>query len=445
MTSSVVAGHRSSTVPPSLAARYSQVRALTEQLAAPLSAEDQTVQSMPDVSPTKWHRAHVTWFFETFVLGPHLAGYRAFDDEFAFLFNSYYEAVGPRFTRAQRGLITRPGIDEVAAYRAAVDAAMSELFRSDAEITVSVEAIPALIELGLQHEQQHQELLLMDLKHVLSVNPMRPASGIAGAVAGASTSTTPVVVVPDGPDSVWLEFEGGLVDIGHATEGFAFDNEGPRHRVWLEPYRISSRLVTCGSWLEFIDDGGYRRPELWLSEGWATVQAEAWDAPLYWRSDESTTGAWRVFTLDGERAVDPSEPVCHVSHFEADAFARWAGCRLPTEHEWEHAVTHDQPGSYESGRPDGVSLHPAGPTPSADPQWSGQVWQWTSSPYVAYPGFVPAAGAVGEYNGKFMSNQMVLRGGACVTPAGHSRPTYRNFFPSSARWPFAGLRLAAGA
>ena len=374
-------------------ARYAEVRAHSLALAAPLSPEDAQVQSMPDVSPAKWHLAHLTWFFETFVLVPHLPGYRVFDPAYAYLFNSYYETVGDRHPRAERGLISRPSLAEVLAYRAHVDAAMAEV--------ADREDLSDIIELGLNHEQQHQELMLMDIKHVLSRNPTDPAySRNPGSVSKLSNSG-------------WLDRPGGLVEIGHDGQAFAFDNEGPRHKVWLDPYRLAAGLVTNGDWQSFVADGGYRRPELWLSDGWATVQSEGWQAPLYWRDDGT------LFTLAGRQPIDPAEPVVHVSYYEADAYARWAGARLPTEAEWEAASGSD-------------ALH----------QMSGEVWQWTASPYTAYPRFRPAAGAVGEYNGKFMSGQMVLRGGCAATPAGHCRPTYRNFFPPAARWCFGGVRLA---
>ena len=378
-------------------ARYAEVRAQSLALAAPLSAEDAQVQSMPDVSPTKWHLAHLTWFFETFVLVPHLPGYEAYDPAFCYLFNSYYEAVGERHPRAERGLISRPSLAEVLAYRAHVDAAMARL--------ADREDLGEIIELGLNHEQQHQELMLMDIKHVLSRNPTDP-------VYSATRAALPSLPVP----RKWIDHPGGLVEIGHDGAGFAFDNEGPRHKVWLEPYRLADRLVTAGDWQAFIADGGYVRAELWLSDGWATVQAEGWTAPLYWRGDGT------VFTLSGRRAIDAAEPVVHVSYYEADAYARWAGARLPTEAEWEVF---------------GTDARFAG--------MSGEAWQWTASPYVAYPRFRAAPGAVGEYNGKFMSGQMVLRGGCRATPPGHVRPTYRNFFPPAARWCFGGLRLAADA
>ncbi len=387
------------------AARYDAVRSYTETLAAPLSAEDQTVQSMPDVSPTKWHRAHVTWFFENFLLVPHLSGYRVFDPSFGYLFNSYYEAVGPRHPRPARGLLSRPGIEEIARYRAHVDGAMRRLIVIVGEEQWS--ELAPLIELGLNHEEQHQELLLMDILHVLSCNSLDPVYDALEAEAAA----------PSQPLQ-WLGFDGGLREIGHAGGGFAFDNETPRHRVWLERFRVASRLVTCGEFLAFIGGDGYRRPELWMSEGWATVNAQEWTAPLYWRNDGP---GWSVVTLAGRKPVDPAAPVRHMSFYEADAYARWAGKRLPTEAEWETAATEQ-----------GGGLH----------QLANEAWQWTASPYVGYPGFRPLAGAIGEYNGKFMSNQMVLRGGAAITPAGHARVTYRNFFPPSARWCMGGIRLA---
>jgi ergothioneine biosynthesis protein EgtB len=403
-----------------LADRYRSVRDHSLALAAPLSGEDQQIQSMPDVSPTKWHLAHTTWFFETFLLKPHLAGYQVFDDDYDFLFNSYYEAVGPRAARHERGLISRPSVEEVRAYRGHVDVAMARLLAEPAA------KVAALVELGLNHEQQHQELLLMDIKHVLSRNPLLPAYRRAAPRAAAAATTLG-----------WVGFAEGLYEIGHDGQGFAFDNEGPRHRVFLEGFRLADRLVTCAEYRAFIDDGGYRRPELWLSDGWATVRAEGWEAPLYWRRDGRN---WKVFTLEGERAANPAEPVCHISHYEADAYARWADARLPTEAEWEVAaagagVTFDQAG-----------LHPGQAVGGQGPrQMSGMAWQWTASPYVGYPRYHAAEGAIGEYNGKFMSGQMVLRGSACITPPGHGRITYRNFFPPHARWPFTGLRLAQDA
>lgn len=380
---------------------YGRVRDLTEDLAAPLSDEDQVVQSMPDVSPTKWHRAHTTWFFETFLLSPR-EKYAPFDSAYAYLFNSYYETVGPRHPRPQRGLLSRPSVADIARYRAHVDAAMHELIdECDSEAA-------ALIGLGLHHEQQHQELLLMDIKHVLHCNPTDPAYKND---AHAPARATPLSFVP---------VAGGNCDIGHDDSGFSFDNERPRHVVHLEPMQIANRLVCAKEYLAFIDDGGYRRPELWLSDGWYAVQSNGWEAPLYWRDDGAD--GWTVFTLAGRRALDPNEPVVHVSHYEADAFARWRGDRLPTEFEWEHAVSSSPPDAL--GEIDDVA------------------WQWTSSAYLPYPRFRPPEGAVGEYNGKFMSGQMTLRGGAAETPLGHTRITYRNFFPPASRWMFGGVRLA---
>ena len=414
---------------------FRSVRDLTEALAAPLRPEDQVIQSMPDVSPTKWHRGHTTWFFETFLLEPALIGYDAFDTEFRYLFNSYYEAVGPRHPRNQRGLISRPNVEEVCRYRAHVDAAMEKLIGGcDRDAWPE---LAALVELGLHHEQQHQELLLMDIKHVLSCNPLEPAF----------VEATPPVAQPTQPAHL-VGHDGGLVEAGHSDDVFAFDNESPRHKVYLEPFRIADRLVTSGEWLEFIADGGYRQPELWLSDGWYAVQEHGWNAPVYWRCDGND--GWSSYTLNGRRPIELDEPVVHVSHYEADAFARWAGARLPTEFEWEHAVASRCPPSdpqssgLTASAPHGTRLHPgAAPAGAGLRQAFGDVWQWTASAYLPYPRFTPAAGAVGEYNGKFMSSQMVLRGSACITPAGHARTTYRNFFPPSSRWMFAGLRLAA--
>ena len=420
-----------------LRARYRRVRDLTEALAAPLRPEDQVIQSMADVSPTKWHRGHTTWFFETFLLEPSLAGYDVFDPDFRYLFNSYYEAVGPRHPRSQRGLLSRPTVEEVARYRSHVDAAMEKLIdRCDADQWPDFAALAVL---GLHHEQQHQELLLMDIKHVLFNNP----------VDSAYVEAPLALLAPARPMRM-LEHEAGLVEVGYDSErpesgGFAFDNESPRHRVYLEPFRIADRLVTAGEWLEFIDDGGYARPELWLSDGWYAVQEHGWDAPLYWRHDGAES--WSVFTLAGWRPVDPGEPVVHVSHYEADAFARWRGARLPTEFEWERAMESlPARAGLPDRAPDRARLHPA-PAPPGDDlvQAFGEAWQWTGSAYLPYPRFTPAAGAVGEYNGKFMSGQMVLRGGACITPASHVRVTYRNFFPPGSRWMFGGVRLAADA
>ncbi len=377
--------------------RLRAIRARTEALAAPLSPEDQTVQSMPDASPTKWHLAHTTWFFETFVLRPHAAGYAVFDPAYEYLFNSYYEAVGPRHPRPQRGLITRPGVEEVMAYRRHVTDAMATLLSTAG----TASTLGDIVELGLQHEQQHQELILMDIKHALSLNPLRPAYRLP---SGKAPKACPLA---------WREFEAALVEIGHEGGGFVFDNEGPRHRIWLDAFALAMRPVTCGEYLEFIEDGGYRRPEFWLSAGWDCVNQRGWQAPLYW---EQCDGRWKIFTLSGLESVDPSRPVCHVSAYEANAFAKWKGKRLPREAEWELAAS------------------------AIDD--SGEVWEWTASPYVAYPGYREPPGAIGEYNGKFMANQTVLRGGCAATPRGHVRSTYRNFFPPDARWMFGGIRLA---
>ena len=415
-----------------LVARYNQVRGHTERLAAPLSAEDQTVQSMPDTSPTKWHRAHTTWFFETFVLAEYEPDFTRYRDQYWFLFNSYYEAVGPRYSRPMRGVISRPGANEVSDYRRDVDDRVRDLLdRIDEDRLADLAPI---VELGLHHEQQHQELLLMDIKHVLSLNPLEPAY-----------ADTPVPTSESGPLG-WIGYEGGLTDIGNSGDEFCFDHELPRHREWLDPYRLADRLVTNGEWLEFIADGGYRRPELWLSDGWAAVSQEQRQAPYYWTQHD---GAWFEHTLHGTAPLDPQLPVCHVSHYEADAYASWAGHRLPTEQEWEHAAAREPVPTGPTGptRTDPAhtdSWHPgaAGPPTGGLRQLFGHCWQWTSSAYLPYPGFRPTAGAVGEYNGKFMSNQMVLRGSCAVTPPHHARVTYRNFFPPGARWPFTGVRLA---
>lgn len=419
--------------------RYRTVRDLTEALAAPLHAEDQVVQSMPDVSPTKWHHAHTTWFFETFILQRERPGYRPFHSTFAYLFNSYYEAAGPRHPRPQRGLLSRPTVEDVHRYRCHVDEAMTALV-AGADDDDRWSAIAPRLELGLHHEQQHQELLLMDIKHVLSCNPLDPR--YTDALVASERPSTPLG---------WTEHEGGVIEVGHnpADPSFAYDNERPRHRVYLEDFRLGDRLVTAGEWTAFIDDDGYRRPELWLSDGWFALCAEGWEAPLYWRREPD---GWSIFTLTGRRPVTEAEPVVHVSHYEADAFARWAGARLPTEYEWEHAAARlSVVGNFLPGgrpAPDPASLHPVAATADASVasrQMFGDVWEWTSSAYLPYPRFTPAAGAIGEYNGKFMSGQMVLRGGACITPEGHLRPTYRNFYPPQSRWVFGGVRLATDA
>jgi ergothioneine biosynthesis protein EgtB len=413
--------------PERLAAAYEAVRRTTERLTDGLAPEDMVVQSMPDVSPTKWHLAHTSWFFEQFVLVPHFAGYTPLEPVYLYLFNSYYQQAGERHCRDQRGYISRPTVAEVMAYRSHVDRAMLDLLGSvDEERFAQVEP---LVTLGLHHEQQHQELMLTDLKHVFSVNPLRPVYRARPDPAR----------VPEAPPLAWLAFDAGVHEIGFADDGFAYDNETPRHRVYLEPFELASRLVTNGEYLDFMDDGGYRRPELWLSLGWAAVQEKGWSEPFYW---ERRDGRWQLFTLAGMRDVEAAEPVCHLNYFEADAFARWAGARLPTEAEWEIAAA-GLP--LEGNFADAPQLHPtpAGPG-SGMRQMYGDVWEWTSSAYAAYPGFRTAAGAVGEYNGKFMCNQYVLRGGSCATPAGHIRPTYRNFFPPEATWQFTGVRLARG-
>jgi ergothioneine biosynthesis protein EgtB len=410
--------------------RFEAVRRHSEALAANLTPEDQSIQSMPDVSPTKWHLAHTTWFFETFILGRFDPSYRLFDAAFPYLFNSYYEAAGPRHPRPQRGVLSRPSVADVAAYREHVDAAMTRLIEQ-ASAADWDEAAP-LIELGLHHEQQHQELILMDIKHVFSLNPLLPAYQPPRRRAPASA--TPLD---------WVDCAGGLEEIGHDGDGFAFDNEMPRHRVWLDPYRLASRPVTCGEFAAFIADDGYRRPDFWLSDGWTAVQQQGWEAPLYWCAGDN---GWRIFTLSGEKPLDPAEPVVHVSFYEADAYAKWAGKRLPTEAEWEIAAQAalDQGAPLAGNLGDSRRYHPVAEPAGGSGlrQLVGDVWEWTASPYIPYPRFRAASGAIGEYNGKFMSNQMVLRGGAAITPGGHIRATYRNFFPPSARWAFSGLRLA---
>ncbi|WP_338467746.1 ergothioneine biosynthesis protein EgtB [Novosphingobium sp. ZN18A2] len=405
-----------------LAGRYRAVRALTEALAAPLSDADATIQSMEDASPAKWHLAHTTWFFETFLLRDRMPGYRLFDDDWPFLFNSYYEAEGARIARFSRGMLSRPPLDRVLAYRAHVDEAMERLLARD-------EGAAPLVGLGLSHEQQHQELLQTDIKHALFQNPLGPAMWPAMRDASAASSSAPATT------GEWLAHPGGRVAIGHAGDGFAFDCEGPRHDVLLQPFALSRALVTNGEWLEFMASGGYATPALWLSDGWAWVNRDGIRAPLYWH--EGANG-WERFTFSGWRPVDPQAPVTHISQYEADAFAAWAGARLPEEAEWEGLA---QGGDASSG----VLLDtagPADPVAEAAPHLFGNVWQWTRSAYLPYPRFTAAQGAVGEYNGKFMSGQAVLRGGSCATPRGHVRASYRNFFYPHQRWQFTGLRLA---
>ena len=425
-----------------LGTRFAEVRAFTERLCDGLATEDYVVQSSPDVSPTKWHLAHTTWFWETFVLTPHAEGYELHDERYPFLFNSYYVQAGERHCRAQRGYLSRPTVAEVFSYRHHVDAAMAEFLAGfDADRQPDVADV---VEVGLHHEQQHQELMLTDLKHVFSVNPLRPVF-----------SERPHVPAPDPGPLGWRPFPAGLHEIGRAPGGatsperFHFDNEGPRHRAFVEAFEIADRLVTCGEFLDFMDGGGYQNTPLWLSLGWAERTAQDWTEPFYW---EQRDGEWWHFTLSGMRPVDPHEPVTHLSYFEADAYARWAGARLPSEAEWEVAAqtvwdgTGPAPGQFA----DAERFHPAGAGPPAGGdgapgalrQMFGEAWQWTHSQYSPYPGYAPLAGALGEYNGKFMANQFVLRGGSVATSRSHIRPTYRNFFPPEATWQFTGLRLA---
>lgn len=402
--------------------QFQAVRAQSLALAAPLSAEDQCIQSMPDASPTKWHLAHTTWFFETLLLQPHLPGYQPFDARFQFLFNSYYESLGPRHPRVQRGLLSRPSLADVHAYRQYVDAAVQALLQAaDAPLA---EQIAPIVTLGLQHEQQHQELITTDILHALWCNPLLPAY------------LTPDARVPravaDSAPLQWLAQPGGVVEVGSSGDGFAFDNETPRHAALLQPYAIAQHLVTCGDYARFIADGGYQRPALWLSDGWAVVKTQDWHAPAYWlvADDPRLAGhtgvlaadGWWVYGLEGAQPMDPNAPVAQLSFYEAAAYAEWAGARLPTEFEWEAACV--------------------APAPRRIAQATGHVWQWTRSAYDPYPGFRPLPGVAAEYNGKFMVGQLVLRGGSVATPVGHTRPGYRNFFPPAARWQFSGLRLA---
>jgi ergothioneine biosynthesis protein EgtB len=407
--------------------QYQKVRRFSEQLCEPLLTEDYVIQSMPDVSPTKWHLAHVSWFFETFLLFPAVPGYQSLHPQYAYLFNSYYNTLGERHCRPNRGLISRPTVEETYQYRRYVDEHVLDLLEKLDERQLA--AFAPIFTLGLHHEQQHQELMVTDIKHVLSCNPLYPTY-----VARVPTSASSV------PPLEWVSFPEGLHWIGHEGDGFAFDNEGSRHRQFVQPFQLASRLVTNGEYLEFMEDGGYDNALLWLSEGWATVRVEEWKAPLYW---EKRDGHWWVMTLNGLREVDKAEPVCHVSYYEADAFARWAEARLPTEVEWEVAA---QEGPVEGNFVESGLYHPAplkaSTTGGKLAQMYGDVWEWTQSSYAPYPGFKPAAGAVGEYNGKFMCNQYVLRGGSCATSLSHIRSTYRNFFPANAQWQFMGIRLA---
>jgi ergothioneine biosynthesis protein EgtB len=428
VTSTIHDGASAPAREPSLRERYRDVRHTSMRLCSPLSIEDHALQSMPDASPAKWHLAHTTWFFETFLLTRNLPGYRPANPEFRNFFNSYYEAIGDRPLRALRHTLSRPSLAAVHSYRAAVDDAMAELLGSEQPREVS-----DLILLGINHEQQHQELLVTDVKHGLWTNPLRPAyreSAVANLRVPPSDANVGLT---------WRHFAGGLHFIGSDNVGFSFDNEGPRHQVYLAPFRLATRLVTNREYLEFMEAGSYRKAELWLSEGWDTVRANQWSAPLYW---EKHDGDWLQYTMEGLQPVELDAPVCHVSYFEADAFARWAGGRLATEFEWEVAARESE---VEGNLLDSDALRPV-PADRADDltQMFGDVWEWTGSAYLGYPGFKPAAGAVGEYNGKFMCNQMVLRGGSCATPRSHIRATYRNFFPPHVRWQFMGIRLANG-
>ena len=416
----------------SLAGFYRQVRQFTLRLCETVTAEDAMVQSMPDASPTKWHLAHTSWFFETFVLAK-MREYTPYAPEYRYLYNSYYNTIGSQFPRPQRGLLSRPTWQEVLTYRQHVDEHMTALLQSNDGSKIPLDVIT----LGLHHEQQHQELLLTDIKHALACNPLRPVYRQACWSEQQHAGPSEVDA------SSWIPLEGGLKWIGHEGRGFAYDNEAPTHRVWLEPYQLAGRLVTCGQYLDFMRDGGYSRPELWLSDGWSVCQQQQWHAPLYWQQQD---GHWHMFTLSGLRPVDSRLPVCHISFYEAEAFATWAQARLPTEFEWE-AASEGMPveGPFADALLDlNLPLHPpcVQKPQHALAEMFGHVWQWTSSSYDPYPGYRPAAGALGEYNGNFMCNQYVLRGGSCASSSSHLRPTYRNFFPPSARWQFSGIRLA---
>ena len=404
--------------PSTIAQRLFATRRHSLDLAAPLSPEDQVVQANDDASPTKWHLAHVTWFFETFVLKPHLPGYSLFDESFPFCFNSYYEAEGARQPRGRRGLLTRPSHGEVMAYRAHVDDGLERLLASD---QAAERKLAVLLDIGINHEQQHQELLLTDILSLFASQPLTPAYLDAPSPRGATVAPL-----------TFTRGDAGIVEIGHDGESFFFDNECPRHRALLQPHAIADRLVTNGEWRDFMRDGGYRTAALWLADGWGIVRTQDWDSPLYW---EERDGEWLQMGLYGLRPVDPAAPVANISYYEADAYARWAGKRLPTEFEWEHAA---------AGEPvvDATHLAPA-PGVAGERQLYGQVWQWTQSAYLGYPGYKAAEGAIGEYNGKFMCGQHVLRGSSCATPPRHTRSTYRNFFYPHQRWQFTGLRLAS--
>ncbi|MBB5342523.1 ergothioneine biosynthesis protein EgtB [Tunturibacter empetritectus] len=452
----------------SLLARYKAVRQATRHLCSPLSPEDMMVQSSSEASPVKWHLAHTSWFFETFILREFAAGYQPFHPDFHWLFNSYYNSLGEMPEKKLRASFSRPPLDSILAYRTHIDAAMTALMQHPLE-----DEAARRIALGLEHEQQHQELIATDIKHALFTNPLHPPYLESPAKQKLDTIAPPLD---------WIDFAGGITEIGfkldptdpiQSVSAFAFDNETPSHPVYLAPYRLATRLVTCAEYLAFIDQNGYNRPELWLSEGWTTNRAESWQAPLYWRRDEETNSGWSIYTMQGFRSLDDlsETPVCHISFFEADAFARWAGHRLPTEFEWEHAASQlgllrkelgSQPAllTYQPNPAQKLTAIPAvqanlietgnlHPTPASAlsglQQIFGDVWEWTASGYTGYPGYKPLPGALGEYNGKFMSSQVILRGGSCVTPATHIRATYRNFFSPATRWQFSGLRLAQDA
>ncbi|WP_348269951.1 ergothioneine biosynthesis protein EgtB [Edaphobacter paludis] len=419
-----------------LLTRYNAIRRATTHLCAPLSPEDLMVQSCPEASPVKWHLAHTTWFFETFVLREHVAAYKPFHPDFYWLFNSYYNSLGDMPEKKLRASFSRPPLDAILRYRAHVDAAIDRFLQQPV-----VEPAIQRITLGLHHEQQHQELIATDIKHAFFTNPLHPA------YLEAPQSKNEAIA----PPLEWSSFSPGLTQIGLATDpagiyAFAFDNETPRHPVYIAPFALANRLVTCSEYLAFIDQNGYERPELWLSEGWTTMRAEGWHAPLYWQRDSNTKSGWRIYTLHGFQPLEhiSETPVCHLSYFEADAYARWTAHRLPTEFEWEYAATHSVPaGGTQANLLESGNLHPisASHAPGLQ-QLFGDTWEWTQSGYTGYPGYKPLPGALGEYNGKFMSSQVVLRGGSCVTPATHIRPTYRNFFAPATRWQFSGLRLA---
>ena len=425
-----------------LAERYERIRGFSGRLCEPLTTEDYVVQTMPEISPTKWHLAHTSWFFETFVLKRVLRDYAPLDPQFEYLFNSYYNTVGEQYCRPRRGMLSRPTVNDILHYRQHVDQHMRAVFALRDELDQSEESaeIRAIIEVGLHHEQQHQELMLTDIKHVFAANVLRATYG--GRRPGESVAAPPLE---------WFSYQEGLAEIGHTGEGFAYDNETPRHRVFLESFSLASRLITCGEYLDFIRDGGYENPQWWLSDGWKRVSDEDWIGPLYW---EREGNEWFIFTLAGKRPIQPHEPVCHVSFYEADAYARWSGHRLPLEAEWEHAASvaaqstdllaagnFVEDGHYHPVMPV-MPVTPGSTSERSPAQLLGDAWEWTGSPYAPYPRYQPPTGAMGEYNSKFMCNQMILRGGSCATSRTHIRPTYRNFFPPEARWQFTGIRLA---